>query len=152
MRSGRLLAALDSVGRRRMSLIAVFPLGADWATPPELESAGVQEIETYDLTGSSEESFRAAEWDLLLGPVPIHLGDIGEECLAAAVSRGALVAWLAFEGSPDLLAQSSANLYGLARLGSVQLALDDDYRSGSNWEEQVREAEEFLAQAKADLT
>lgn len=81
------------------------------------------------------------EHDLRYGDVPDDVGVVVEAWLAAAVGRGAEVAWFGFEGSfhfDHLLTRDIASsIYGVADRTGVYTALDDTYRASAEWTRQV---------------
>jgi hypothetical protein len=83
------------------------------------------------------------EYDLVWDEPPASVEEVVVDALAAALAKGAEIAWFGFEGSFDfeyfLDPAVSSQIYAVATKEDVRLALDDAIRSSEEWRQSLVE-------------
>ncbi|WP_127476384.1 hypothetical protein [Microbacterium sulfonylureivorans] len=119
---------------------ADLELTVDAAPAPRPDTVRQYEMMPGD-SGSTIGEVR--EYDLRFNELPPDLTGLVSAWLESAIGGGAEVAWFGFEGSfsyEDLLSDDIASsIFAVASRSGIYLALDDDFRSSSEWVERLGE-------------
>lgn len=120
--------------------------------PADLESAVAaasapqpDTVRQYEMMpgGTSSTVGEVREYDLRFKKLPSELVVLVTAWLESAISGGGEVAWFGFEGSFDyehLLSDDIAgSVFAVGSRSGIYLALDDDFRSSSEWTDRLGE-------------
>jgi hypothetical protein len=131
-------------------LFVVWPSDPGASVPTHGSGTGPIAVRAYGLEDPERRlgTREMYEYDLVFDRVPEDLREVVSSWLTAVLAEGAEAAWFAFEGSFDfehlLTNDVAGQVFAVADVGTLLLALDDEQREGPGWAQSLSAVRERL--------